>query len=142
MIKIAHRGNMFGIDPMENSPTLIEMAVLKGFDVEIDIRLIDSTWYLGHDFGQYPVGNIFIEKYKDIAWFHCKNLEALQALDRNNHKFFWHQGDDFTLTSNGYIWTYPEKNFGNNSIVVDLNLEKKYNVNIPYGICTDYPTLI
>ena len=23
--------------------------------------------------------------------------------------YFWHQTDDFTLTSHGYIWTYPGK---------------------------------
>jgi hypothetical protein len=140
MIKIAHRGNVDGPGPLENSPGLIYHAIQKGFNVEVDIRLINSTWYLGHDFSQYPVGDIFVDNIKDVAWFHCKNINALNALDKNKHMFFWHQEDDFTLTSNGYIWTYPGKNVTEKSIIVDLNLDYKYN-NV-YGICTDYPSLV
>jgi hypothetical protein len=140
MFKISHRGNTVGKDPMENSPGTIYNAIQKGFNVEVDIRRINSNWYLGHDFSQYPVGDSFIEQNKNIIWFHCKNLEALDALDKNNHMFFWHQEDDFTLTSNGYIWTYPGKNTTSKSIIVDLNLINKYD-NVA-GICTDYPTLI
>jgi hypothetical protein len=57
-------------------------------------------------------------------------------------KFFWHQSDDFTLTSNGYLWTYPGKPTGPNSIKVDLNLDNHELMYDPAGICTDYPFLI
>ena len=140
MFKISHRGNITGKNPMENSPELILNAIKQGFNVEIDIRRIESNWYLGHDFPQYSVGDLFIEQNKKFAWFHCKNLEALESLDKNSHMFFWHQDDDFTLTSTGHIWTYPGKNITSKSIIVDLNMTQQYD-NVA-GICTDYPNLI
>ena len=62
--------------------------------------------------------------------------------------YFWHQEDDFTLTSKNYIWTYPGKPYTPKSIIVmpednlklfDFNQIKEYDV---YGVCTDYPNLI
>lgn len=140
MIKIAHRGNINGPSPLENSPGFLLEAILKGFDVEVDIRYIDGGWFLGHDVPHYPVGDVFIDQIKNNAWLHCKNINALEKLDKNNYKFFWHQNDDYTLTSNGYIWTYPGKNITSKSIIVDLNLDNKY-LDV-YGICTDYPFMV
>jgi len=140
MIKIAHRGNINGKSWMENNPKHILKAINNGFDVEIDIRYIDKKWYLGHDNPTYIVNSLFLDSISKNAWFHCKNLEALNELDPLIYNFFWHQNDDFTLTSNGYIWTYPEKNVMHKSIIVDLNMKKQYK-NIA-GICTDYPSLI
>ena len=140
MIKIAHRGNTVGPSPLENSPGILLEAISKNFDVEVDIRFTDKGWFLGHDGPIYKVGDSFIDQIKNSSWFHCKNLDALEKLNKKDYKSFWHQNDDFTLTSNGYIWTYPGKNVTPVSIIVDLNLDYKYN-NI-YGICTDYPSLI
>lgn len=140
MIKIAHRGNTDGPSILENSPGFLLEAIQKGFDVEFDARCIKGQWYLGHDNPSYPVGESFIDQIKNNSWIHCKNLEALEKLDKNNHNFFWHQEDDFTLTSNGYIWTYPGKNITSKSIIVDLNLNNTYN-NV-YGVCTDYASLL
>ena len=49
--------------------------------------------------------NLLIQK----IWFHAKNIEAFYELLKLNIVCFWHQNDDVTLTSNGYIWTYPGK---------------------------------
>ena len=72
-------------------------------------------------------------------WCHAKNLEALIYLKNNNiQNYFFHQQDDFTLTSSGYIWTYPGKSVSNNSIIVDTDKdwrEKQYNC---AGVCVDY----
>ena len=142
MIKIAHRGNLNGSSPLENSPGFLLEAISKNFDVEVDIRLTDTGWFLGHDGPVYKVGDLFIDQIKDSAWFHCKNLEALEKLDNKVYKYFWHQNDDFTLTSNGFIWTYPNKTITTKSIIVDLNLDGDYHYTIPYGICTDYANLL
>ena len=66
-------------------------------------------------------------------------------LDNNLSNYFWHQDDDYTLTSQGLIWTYPGKKTTSNSIVVmperfDKNLEKEYNG--VYGICSDYVAIL
>lgn len=137
---ISHRGNIDGPNILENSPQLLLSTINRGFEIEVDIRLINNNWYLGHDEPKYLVDQSFIDQIKDNSWFHCKNLQALEKLNKDIYRFFWHQNDDFTLTSNGYIWTYPQKEVTPKSIIVDLNLENKYK-NI-YAICTDYPSLV
>jgi hypothetical protein len=140
MIKIAHRGNTKGPSETENNPVNLIVAISLGFDVEVDIWMDMKGVYLGHDKPQYTVDETFLEDIKDHAWFHCKNIEALGYFVNNmpDAKYFWHQEDDHTLTSNGYIWTYPGKTVTNKSIIVltepaDLSLYKD-----AYGVCTDY----
>ena len=112
MIYISHRGNTNGKDPsMENNPDYILDAIQKGFDVEVDLWIINKKIFLGHDFPQYKLDIKFLYKIADKAWLHCKNLEALYVL-HNSHprhklKYFWHEEDKFSLTSNKFIWTYP-----------------------------------
>lgn len=142
---IAHRGNLIGPNPLrENSIDYIEEAISEGFDVEIDLRVEDDQCYLGHDDPQYFVTMEWLRKHKDVLWIHCKNLEALEKMSNSmtDFNYFWHQTDDFTLTSNKYIWTYPGKPGMENSILVileknDKNFDLEYDV---FGICTDYPS--
>ena len=56
----------------------------------------------------------------------------------NNIHCFWHQNDDYTLTSQGLIWTYPKKLLYLNSICVLPELGYKGDINKCYGICSDY----
>lgn len=139
MIKIAHRGNLFGANPEnENHPNYILNAIEKGFDVEIDIWFDGGQFYLGHDKPQYWIDLNFIDSVFSKAWFHCKNIEALYKFSTlfPTAKFFWHQEDDYTLTSNGYIWTYPGKEITSKTIIVDL--EKVDHSLKAYGVCSDY----
>ena len=145
MLKISHRGNVNGPDlEKENTIEQIFIAIGKGFDVEVDVWVIDGLIFFGHDYPKYLIDDFIIKKIKDSAWFHCKNLEALLFFSNNPvpYVFFWHQKDDFTLTSNGYIWNYPNKDITSSSIIVDLDLNYKYSNIIPYAICTDYPFLV
>ena len=54
--------------------------------------------------------------------------------------------DDFTLTSNNYIWTYPGRPYTPNSIIVmpeeTMPVEKICDMRAVYcyGVCTDYPS--
>jgi hypothetical protein len=150
---IAHRGNLDGPNPSkENHPEYIESAITNGYDVEIDIRYdtFDKKLYLGHDEPQYLIDWYWLGQYKDNLWIHCKNIEALyEFVDATSgFNYFWHQEDDFTLTSRNYIWTYPGKTYTTKSIIVmpennsrlfDFNEIKEYHV---HGVCTDYPNLI
>ena len=140
MIKIAHRGNTKGPSENENNPVNLIVAISLGFDIEVDVWMDMDGIYLGHDKPQHTIDETFLEDIKDHAWFHCKNIEALGYFVNNmpDAKYFWHQNDDHTLTSNGYIWTYPGKAVTNKSIVVlteptDLSIYKD-----AYGVCTDY----
>jgi hypothetical protein len=146
---IAHRGNVNGSNCLEeNNPEYIEDAILKGFDVEIDLRYnsTDNTFYLGHDEPQYIIDKFWLEKYKNYLWIHCKNIESLFEFTygTSGFNYFWHQEDDFTLTSKNYIWTYPGKPYTPMSVIVMPEWNKNPNqigelkLFDCYAICSDY----
>jgi hypothetical protein len=65
MILISHRGNINGkINELENNPDYINDALIIGYDVEIDIWVINNELFLGHD---EPVHSI------DISWIILNN---------------------------------------------------------------------
>ena len=135
---ISHRGNTNGPDVyIENNPLHISKLLDKNIDVEIDVWVDDSNLIcLGHDNPQYIVNHDFITR--NGLWCHAKNLKAFQYLLKNGCNCFWHQEDDFTLTSSGLIWTYPDKQTCEQSIIVDVTpnwKDKNYNC---FGVCVDY----
>lgn len=132
---IAHRGNLNGPSDQENKPEYIKSALSLGYDVEVDVWLIGNEIFLGHDNPEYLIDIDFLKL--PGLWCHAKNLEALEFLLLNKIHCFWHQDDDFTITSQGFIWTYPRKNLGKNSICV---MPELFTDSIPlcFGICTDY----
>ena len=138
MIWIAHRGNLSGSDPsLENKPEYVLEALSKDFEVEVDVWKFKNEWLLGHDEGQYKIKNDFL--LNDKIWWHAKNLEALEALLSFGAKCFWHNADNYTLTSNNYIWTYPGYPLTSNSICVmpeRFSIESR-NFEICAGICSD-----
>ena len=136
MIFISHRGNINGINKkLENNPIYIHAAIKKGYNVEIDVWY-KGAFYLGHDKPQFKVSKKFLENKK--LWCHAKNLEALIKLQKLKTKYFWHQEDDYTLTSNGYIWTYPGKKLSKKSICVLPEIKKTKLSNSISGICSDF----
>jgi hypothetical protein len=148
---ISHRGNILGSFPeKENNPTYIDCAINSGYDVEIDIHLIDNQFWLGHDEPQYKITGEWLTERVSSLWIHCKNIDALYyfSANQNNYNYFWHQNDDFTLTSKNYIWTYPGKEYTTRSIIVmpewntdidGLGSLKSLNC---HGICSDYVGVI
>lgn len=141
MIFISHRGNINGPADGENSPEIVQQAINQGFDVEVDIRYINNEWWLGHDDAEYKINSPLTEFDNSKIWWHCKNFRALEEMQSYDLNYFWHQEDDHTLTSKGYIWTYPGKDQGTANIMVmpelytdllDPNLKKFA------GICSDY----
>ncbi len=137
MIKIAHRGNTEGPKPsLENSPSHINSALQKGYNVEIDVWYVGGSLFLGHDKPDYKVSIEYLRN--DKFWCHCKNIEALKILLSNNIRCFFHDSDEATLTSDNYIWTYSGKEITSKSICV---MPEKDNWNIPQiaaGVCSDY----
>lgn len=137
MLKIAHRGNIMGPSYKENQPSYVLDTIDLGYDVEIDLWMISGFLWLGHNGPQYLIQDQFLIDNGSKLWIHCKNLDALDYLNTNYKQlnYFWHQEDDFTLTSQGYIWTYPGKETTSLSIIVDLDGKTEYNC---YAICSDY----
>ena len=139
---IAHRGLISGPDKeLENNPVQIKQSLDQGLDCEVDVRYIDGKWILGHDTPDYPIEYSFL-KHPGL-WIHAKNLDALFMLGTDiKLNYFWHQEDDFTLTSQGYIWTYPGKTLTMNSICVmpewgDPGLHHVKELK-SFGICSDF----
>ena len=138
---ISHRGNIDGPNrELENDPSYILKAIGQGFDVEIDVWLIDDNILLGHDFGQYQVDLYFL-KNKHL-WCHAKNLEALEFMLSNDVHCFWHQEDDRTITSRGFIWTYEGKDLGKNCIACWMDATGRFPSKSVFGVCTDYPNKV
>lgn len=136
MILISHRGNLNGrITNEENNPKYINFALNEGFDVEVDVRYYKNNFYLGHDEPQFLVTYNFLTNKK--IWCHAKDPTAFEKLHELKCIYFWHNNDDYTLTSNGYIWTNIGKKLLSKSICVLPELSN-YESLTCLGICSDF----
>jgi hypothetical protein len=142
MIFISHRGNIDGkkVD-QENTPEYIDAAIHLGFDVEIDLWVVNGEWYLGHDEPQYTTTFDWIEHRSNKLWVHCKNKEAVEYFIENDFKcsdinWFWHENDMMTLTTFGYAWVYPGRQPIRGSIAVMPEINND-GVSQCMGICSD-----
>lgn len=146
---IAHRGNVEGPNPSkENHPLYVESAISLGFDVEIDVWWENDHFYLGHDNPTYLLENLSLLSNEKV-WCHAKNLLALdKLLQISNCNYFWHQNDDFALTSKGFIWTYPGKQLCDKSVcvinenLITKNQFKKIRHITVIGVCSDYVKIL
>jgi hypothetical protein len=137
---ISHRGNINGrLESYENEPNYIDLAISKGYDVEVDVRVIEGTFYLGHDEPQYGVTLDWLYERRNKLWIHCKNIEAVEWFNNllGTYHYFWHQEDTVTLTSKNIIWAYPGEQPIKNSIAV---MPELYNDDVTQclGVCSDY----
>jgi HAD superfamily hydrolase (TIGR01509 family) len=142
---IAHRGNRMGSNPArENHPDYIREVLSEGFDVEVDVWWMNGEWFLGHDAPQYRVDASFIDQ--DCLWIHCKNGAALAQLASKKHlNCFFHHTDDYTLTSQGFVWAYPGKTIHHERTVAVMYpnpLKLLSGAVVPYGICADDVALL
>lgn len=137
---IAHRGLINGPDQiLENNPKQIEKVLKMGFDAEIDLWINEGSLFLGHDKPQYQIQRNFLNS--DNLWIHAKNHEALIWLTTSDLNYFWHQNDDYVITSHCYVWAYPGKLTSPRSICVMPEWHDPDFKNIPlncFGICSDY----
>ena len=143
-IYIAHRGNTDGPNPnRENDPTYIDEAINAGFDVEVDVWCFDNEIFLGHDDAVYEVTRDWIYEHAKYAWYHAKNHSALHCLLTMNYKKdnpvcnFFHNEDDYTLTSTGWIWAYPGKLGSLRTVAV---MPENYMTEVTFfdAVCSDY----
>lgn len=138
-IFISHRGNVTGPTPDENEPGYVANALKKGYNVEVDVWLIEGQWLLGHDHPTYDVSASWLNNKK--LWLHCKNVEALSFLSdcNQNHHYFWHENDRYALTSKCFVWTHPGIYIpSQNGIAVMPEKAPSWNLTNAVGICSDY----
>jgi acyl carrier protein len=143
---IAHRGNLNGPNPdLENRPDYVRKAINSGFDAEIDVWLLFGEWWLGHDEPAYAVDEAFL--LDSHLWLHAKHAEALSkladlAIHHRHLNYFYHENDAVTLTSAGYVWTFPTKvpqMTSRTVLVMPENdcVEQQYLV-LSSGVCSDH----
>ncbi len=134
---ISHRGNLIGRNvSRENSPSYLIEALDRGFDVEVDVWIIDNKCFLGHDGPQYQIDSDFLTDRKDNLWVHAKNLQAASYLRFEDLNWFWHENDKMVLTSKGFPWCNFNV-FVRGGVTVEFDF-----ISLPdyvYGVCTDNP---
>lgn len=138
---ISHRGNISGPIPhRENQPSYINEALSLGYNVEVDVWLLNNIFYLGHDKPEYIVNYEFFQNPN--IWTHCKNLNALDHMILDPEvNCFAHNTDDYVITSKMYIWCYPKKQLlTENCIAVMPELVKSntWDLSRAAGICTNH----
>jgi hypothetical protein len=146
---IAHRGNVTGPCEYENNPEYLKETLNDGFEVEVDVwfnaSMKDGKYYqnlwLGHDKPQYKIDLKFLEDTR--IWCHAKNWQAMDVMLKHDKPIhcFWHQNDDYTFTSAGYVWTYPEKSLLSRSIAVYPNGKPEWIQTLRKtcaGVCSDF----
>ena len=69
--------------------------------------------------------------------FHAKNHKAIKPLSDAELHWFWHDNDDYTLTTYGFIWTYPGKPYTSRSIAVKPK-QIRDDEKLCYGVCSDW----
>jgi hypothetical protein len=135
---IAHRGNINGrIEDCENSPNYIFFALDLGYNVEVDVWLVNNKLFLGHDKPQYSTTYNFLTNTK--LWLHCKNVEAMEFLSKDASLNAFAHKDDIIITRHGFLWTAPGGIITRRSIAVMPELVSDWDISEAYGICTDYP---
>ena len=142
MLYISHRGNLEGPDEAwENRIGYIDRAIYKGYDVEIDLRSRGGKLWLGHNFPEYKITMDWLQERKDKLWIHVKDYGALLGIMDSGLKYFCHEQDKYTLTSNGYVWSHDLTNKMNDRCIVPLLSSKEvasYEQRDFYAVCSDY----
>jgi len=135
---IAHRGNYQGRDSTrENTQEYMNEAIEAGHHVEVDVQLLNGVLWYGHDNPQAWADEKFLAKREVIV--HAKTIECIPPLMHIDAHFFFHDQDDCTLTSNGWVWCYPGKHVQcSKGVWLDLH-NKPLPDNIPAirAICGD-----
>ena len=153
---IAHRGLTEGPskDKENNINKIIEnISLFPAILNEIDLHIMDSGIFVGHDNPQKKIDLNFLLSNKNNLVIHIKfietnSLEALnifQKLHLNCH-IFSHENDIFSITNKGWIWSHPKEGFKDNTILVMPekliafeNPKFIEKIKTLKGVCTDFP---
>jgi hypothetical protein len=141
---ISHRGNTMGPDPSrENNPQYIQAAIDKGYDVEVDARLLQGGIFLGHDRPDYQVDLPWLVARKDRLWIHTKNFQAIDFLIPHDLRVFYHQHERHVVIGNTRaLWSCDLSEANGRSVVPMMGLEEiqRYKSLAPgfHGVCSDY----
>jgi hypothetical protein len=78
--------------------------------IEVDVRCISGTLWVGHDEPEYPFP---YQDWKESTQLivHCKDIQSIKWLrQRTDHPafdYFFHDQDDMVFTHKNRIWVHP-----------------------------------
>lgn len=141
---ISHRGNVDG--PGSQCELVnVESAFAAGFDVEVDVRLLNNTLYVGHDAPIYPLPDAWFQpNLIDRIWFHAKDIDAHRVMLGLGVKTFMHDDEPWVMVGD-LKWHHPRLNptlsFQNDDIALDVVGFPRLNPASRgmYAVCTDWP---
>lgn len=137
MLFISHRGNTDGPNCLkENTIDYINESInLLTVDVMVDVWTQGGEVYLDSE-QKMPIEYI----HNSRIWFHCWDIEALEYFKTiPRAKYFWHESDTYTLTSNSKVWVKPGGRAVPGSIAVLPEFTSMGNeIWGCHAICTDY----
>ncbi len=103
----------------------------------MDVCKFDGKqFYLGHDKPQESVSINFLRDNQ--LWCHAKTFNALEAMTALGIHCFYHNSDDYVMTSRGWIWAYPGQPGGRYTIAVHPEKLHPGDVQKFAGVCSDY----
>jgi hypothetical protein len=106
MLLISHRGNVDGMNPdRENSIPYINGALNLGFSVMVDVWFVGGTLALGNHRPQYGINAEFLRNPQIIC--KARSAATLNALMDMDLHCFANDRDDYSVTTEGYVWIYP-----------------------------------
>lgn len=139
---ISHRGNING-PGKDSAPADVRVALEAGYDVEVDVRMVDGSLRLGHDApgDKVPSWMLFDAK----VWFHAKDIEAASYLATRDVKVFCHDNDPFVVVDQ-HIWVHPNTSRKTlvlpNAILLDIAGFERLSRDVgklAFAVCTDWP---
>ena len=138
----AHRGNVKGPCPQENSPDLLRQTLEEGFGVEVDVWEADGAYFFGHDRPTYPVDLAEFDLPEVVFHLKTPHVPALRHADA-----FAIDTDRYSLTLRGWLWTNYGEPAGPAAIMCAPDLvanEEPLEAFVSrsrraHGICTDFP---
>ena len=138
---ISNKGNVYGvISEYENTPEYIEKALSSGFDVKIDLTMIDNKLYIGNEIEKHKLDIDWLEKHHNRLWLECKDIKIIERFNQIDNRgaylnYFWHENDLLTLTSRGYVLSYGVEVVGGSVMMLpEINDD---TIKSCYGICSN-----
>ncbi len=149
MIIISHRGNLNGAGS-QCERQHVEEALLRGYDVEVDVRSHVWRLYVGHDAPLFELPREWVRtEVSSRLWFHAKDERCHDALALVGHRVFMHDDEPHGMVvPDGLLWVHPRANNGaslESQDVVLLDIEGHPKVDrsklskLPTAVCTDWP---
>lgn len=145
MIVIAHRGLAGNDTDLENDVDQIN-DLYKNYSIisEIDFWHINGKDYIGHDIDLKELNFNKLNSLDHL--FHAKTFESAIRLQEMNVHWFFHDKDDFCITSHGFLLGFEnvikKQNKFKTICVTNKTSPKNIDFNKFDAIVTDYPILI